>query len=386
MVKTLLRYLGCLLLVAWALLSGESALSDPIDNLKALQASKGLAIDAAYVFDIERNLDPGIISQQRKTAYLGVITLGVSIDTGEAGWWGHGKFHVSGIHTHGRQPSANVIGDLQVASNIEAQPETILYEAWYEHRFADDRIYLLAGLHDLDAEFAISSYALLFLNSSFGIGADISANVPTSIFPRAGLGVRLKYEPTPSVTFATAVYDGNPASRKLSKSEGQMVIAEFAYRYQISSGLDGDVKSGLWQHTASMTAPSGQVFPHDYGAYLLIDQQLFRWNDGSLGVFGRYGAVPQDRNAVTSNFATGLNVAGLWPGRSDDVAGLGMTRVVSQYAPGKRGAETTWEMTYQASFGDHIRLQPSFQWIQHPQGNPANPNVRVLIGRLMIDL
>ena len=31
-------------------------------------------------------------------------------------------------------------------------PQAALYEAWYEHRFADDRFSVLVGLHDLNSD------------------------------------------------------------------------------------------------------------------------------------------------------------------------------------------------------------------------------------------
>ncbi len=89
-----------------------------------------------------------------------------------------------------------MIGDLQTASNIEAPDHFLLQEAWYEQQFADGMLSLLFGLHDLNSEFYVSDYGSLFLNSSFGIGPDMTVNVPLSIFPRAGLAVRARIAPT----------------------------------------------------------------------------------------------------------------------------------------------------------------------------------------------
>ncbi|OIQ00823.1 MAG: hypothetical protein AUK35_01200 [Zetaproteobacteria bacterium CG2_30_46_52] len=65
-----------------------------------------------------------------------------------------------------------------------------LQQFWYQHRL-NETTSVLFGWHDLNAEFYVSDYAALFLNSSFGIGPEISGNVPTSLFPEAGLSARL---------------------------------------------------------------------------------------------------------------------------------------------------------------------------------------------------
>ena len=49
-----------------------------------------------------------------------------------------------------------------------AYPDTKLYEAWIEHKFADGKIAVRAGQLAADTEFFISQSATLFVNSTFG--------------------------------------------------------------------------------------------------------------------------------------------------------------------------------------------------------------------------
>ena len=374
-------------LVGMLSMCGDQAAAAPVGQGNGEPALPGLMVETAYTGDVVHNLDPGIVAGDRKTVYLGLLDIGVQIDTGEAGWWQGGVLHVQAINMHGDQPSARYIGDLQVASNIEAESHTLLYEAWYEQHFAADRASLRIGLQDLNSELYLSEDAALFLNSSFGIGPEISANVPTSTFPRPGFGVRLRLQPVDRLTLFIASYDGDPTTRKLSKSEGRMDIAEIDLGYRLGNALPGTFRFGAWRHTAVHPAPfGGQRFPGDRGYYVHFDQQVADWQGGGLDTFLHYGAAPKERNAVDSCLAAGIRVAGPFANRPDDRFGIGMTRAGNLYAPGRRGFETTWELTYRLRLGKHISLQPSYQWIRHPQGNPANRNIRVLIGRLMIDL
>lgn len=364
-----------------------SAVADPVEKVTPAPAAQGVQVEAAYFGDIVRNLDPGIVAADRKTVYQGLLDLGFTVHTGDAGWWRGGTFHVHAINTHGGQPSASHIGDVQFASNIEAAPHTLLYEAWYEQAFADGEVSLRAGLYDLNSEFYVSDYASLFLNSSFGVGGEISANVPASIFPRPGLGIRLRIQANQQVYIAAASCDGDPATRKLSKAEGRMDIAEAGFRYAVDASRPGMFKVGVWQHTALQPQPFGsRLFSRDYGSYAQLEQRLTNWEGGRFGAFLRYGIVPGDRNAVSSDLAAGLNLAGIMTGRPDDTLGLAMTRVDNLYAPGRRGFETTWELTYRLAVGKYLSLQPDYQWIHHPQGNPANHDIRVLLGRLILEL
>ena len=71
---------------------------------------------------------------------------------------------------------------------------------------------LLLGLYDLNSEFDVIETAGLFLNSSFGIGAEYGSsgrNGP-SIFPATSFGARLSGQPVQSLFIRGAVLDGVP--------------------------------------------------------------------------------------------------------------------------------------------------------------------------------
>lgn len=336
----------------------------------------GIILEASYSGEFVRNLNPGLVSPVKRTVYHDNLDLTLTVDTEKAGLWPGGKFFIYGLRNHGGDPSANIIGDLQTTSNIEAPDQFIVHEAWYEQRFLEGAVSLLVGLHDLNSEFYVSEAAGLFINSSFGIGPEISGNVSTSIFPKAGLGVRTRLEPIKGIYLQAAVYDGDPATRSLKGSEGKMGIVEAGF-----SRGGGSYKAGYWRHTADRLF-GGQVFKDDFGLYGVIDQQLYKGDeDQSLTAFLRYGWVPARRNDITRYVGAGLHLHGMIPARDEDDLGFAVA-----HASTHLGNETVFELTYRLVLAPWLSMQPSMQWIEHAGGDAAAPLVRVALFRFEVVL
>jgi porin len=120
------------------------------------------SFEAAYTEDFFGNMMGGI---KTGTLYLGMANIKVSLDTKKAGLWNNGQIYINGASTHGRSPSKNLIGDFQIASNIDAGDHIFLQEFLYKHTFKNLEITL--GLQDLNVEFVSLESGHLFLNSSF---------------------------------------------------------------------------------------------------------------------------------------------------------------------------------------------------------------------------
>ena len=78
-----------------------------------------------------------------------------------------------------------------------------MFEAHYEHRFLDDRLGVLVGLHDLNADFYVTEYSGLFLNKSFTIGPELTQIGP-SVFPTTAPGIRLRLNGSAGLAVAHA--------------------------------------------------------------------------------------------------------------------------------------------------------------------------------------
>jgi len=363
------RVIGCLLLVV---------VISP--HLARASGDRGLEAHLAAAVEGLRNFGGGIA---RGTQLLNAGFLNVSLDTERAGWWPGGTAFLEGVINHGQDPSARFIGDVQVASNIADRNRTNLHQAWYAQNLGDHAS-VLAGLHDLNTVFDFSDYASIFLNSSFGIGPEISVNVPASIWPRAG-GAVVAQGHWGRLSARVGVYDGDPLTRAIRPgAEGLMWIGE-------ASWADGAraYKIGAWRHTADKTGPDGRVFGSDSGAYVIVDQPLYEKDGTALGVFLQLGAAQSDRNDIASYVGAGLHLDGPFPGRRQDSFGVALARAgfssVARRINGWTRDETAIEVTYDMALTEWLHLHPSFQYIRHPGGDPRLSAAKVGMLRVRVD-
>ena len=128
----------------------------------AQDSRDGFIFECAYTLDLASNINGGI---DQGFAYLGNIDLNVTFNTEKLGLWEGGQFYVYLLNNHGNSLSA-LMGDFQIANNIEAESNSRLYEFWYKHHFKNATITL--GQHDLNSVFAISIPSFLkFAGPSF---------------------------------------------------------------------------------------------------------------------------------------------------------------------------------------------------------------------------
>jgi len=364
-IKMMIRYIKIIGLVA--LLGWQNT---------ALAADDAVMVEAFYIGEVVKNLGGG---DKKASQTLGTADLSITVDTEGLGLWQGGTWFAEVIYNHGDDPS-NFIGDVQTASNIADGKRKRLQQFWYDHAL-NDNVSLLLGLHDLNSEFYASEYAALFLNSSLGIGPEVSGNVGTSLWPEAGLAARLSLHNVQSYV-NVVIYDGDPATRKVDKAtEGLMMIIEAGW-------LNGEAayKFGLWQHSAEKAGPDNIASPSVAGFYAVVDQPLSE----NTGVFMQLGLTQANRNEIANYFGAGLVMQEPISGRSDDTLGLAVARAgfsnTHQQANGVLAAETAIEITYDMAITDWLTVHPAYQWIHHPSGNPALKNANVAMLRVDIHL
>ena len=171
---------------------------------------------------------------------------------------------VYGLYNNGRALTGDLVGDAQGVSNIETGVRAVrLYEAWVEQRFG--RASVKFGLYDLNSEFDEHVTGSLFLNSTHGLGPDLSQsglNGP-SVFPVTSLALRADYQIDERLRLRAAVLDavpGDPArprrtAIRLGGAEGALLIGEAQYLTRNTRAI-----LGYWRYTAGF-APVGPAPP-----------------------------------------------------------------------------------------------------------------------------
>ena len=100
--------------------------------------------------------------------YDGLTTATVQMDTQAAFGWQGGQFNVSALRDPRARLERRQSADPQLASGIEADPATRLWELWYQQKFFNDKVDVRFGQMSIDQEFVITKNGSYSINTSFG--------------------------------------------------------------------------------------------------------------------------------------------------------------------------------------------------------------------------
>ncbi|MFP3947255.1 MAG: carbohydrate porin [Longimicrobiales bacterium] len=405
------------LLLVMAIPIGASAAQDGGQESSTDPADLALT----YIVDLAANASGGV---DRGVVGLGNLDAVVRLDGESLAGWEGAELLLYGLGNHGGKVTA-LTGDAQAANNIESPASFRLYEAWIQQNFPQADLSVLAGLYDVNSEFDVLREARVFLNSSFGIGAEFAAsgrNGP-SIFPVTSLGTRIQWHPTHRWYVQGAVLDGVPGDPAdpgataihLSSDDGVLWVAELGHlaharpeeemgepelgRNHVHRWLSWRVSLGAWGYSRSGqpiggadTGGPGSATSHP-GAYAMVELHRYRESEGDqvLGVFARAGIADDRTNRFGAYTGFGLNYRGLVPGRDEDVVGLGVATAYNgrtyEASLRERGipvteAETSVELTYRARVTRRIFLQPDLQLVIDPNTDPRIPDAWLFTTRL----
>ncbi|MDR2909768.1 MAG: carbohydrate porin [Bacteroidales bacterium] len=317
------------------------------------------SFEGSYVGDTYYNMAGGL---KTGGGFMGMANIMIGFDTGKAQWWKGGSFYVNGASIHGKSLTENYLGDMQVASNIDAGDHTYLHELWFRQQLGP--VSLTLGLQDLNAEFMVSEGAGEFINSSFGVPPVIATGIPVPIFPLTGLGLSVRWDINKQWAAQAAVFDGDQTSFDhnpynihwdFCKNDGILTMGEVHY--------DNRLKLGAYYHSADK----------NYGFYAFADQPV----TNRLSLFGQLAVSPEEKN--DNNYSLGFG--GNFLVAENHAFGLAATCAGLHRVSHKH--ETAIEFYYKYTFNDHIALQPDFQYVINPSGGETKLN-NALVGMLRL--
>lgn len=386
MFKHILLWIQIIILIDVSTLYAKDIPKTPVNLDKAWEVM--------YTADFWNNTRGGL---RHDSTYMDNIDLIFSPITENIGLWPAGQFHVYVIGNNGsKKLSSEIVGDLQVASNIEAPRKWRLYEFWYEHK-PTNSLNILGGIHDYNSEFNVTEYGQLFLNSSFGIAPNVSLNARPGIFPLAAPGLRAKWRLNDRHTWLSGVYDGDQDNADIAehfprfdfdREGGVLVVSEISR--SLNTNNPDAVKIGIWYNTGKFShvvnldeVGESEQHYNNLGAYAIFDKTLFKNDDNQrLGLFLQAGGAPSNINLIDFYIGGGLNYQGLIPKRNDDSLGVAFAHAsLSDKLDGAQEHvrhETTIELTYRAVVNEYFSLQPDLQWIINPGADPDLNNALVV--------
>lgn len=297
--------------------------------------------------------------------YLGYAKLGMETDL-----WQGASLYVGGGTTHGIVPTEMLIGDYQVANNIEAGNYAFMEHLSLQQSLG--RFSFKIGLQDMNENFASIDAAGEYVNSSFGIHPALSSNMSVAIFPLTGLGAEIHFDINDNWHVQAAVYDGEIPSFEdnqynlnwnINKNEGALFIGEAQYIIE-----NGTYELGAFYHTAEKK----------YGVYANFEQEV--WNNGTrnLKPFAQVSYANSEMKCDNYfHIAAGLNLESVFSKEGDDMMGLAFTSV---FLTDKK-AETAIELFYQYQVTDNFVIKPDVQYIVNPAGMDSQVD-NALVGML----
>jgi porin len=348
-----------------------------------------LTLELRDTAEVWRNLKGGL-SVGNTTLNKAQASLRFSGDA--VGWKGF-SVYVQVFKTNAESLSLARTGDIQTVSNIEAPDVSRLFELWAAQDFGtpDDPgwVAVRAGLIDLNRTFDSIEPAGLFINSSHGIGPDLSRSSETgpSIFPVTAPAAQADWRPSANLVTHLGVFaapDPETQARfaDIRIARGAIVIAQADYAF----GRDAQASLGVWRETGA------QPSLRDPARRIEARPALYGFVEGPTSLPGkpggwlRLGLADGRVQAVAGYVGAGLAWQGL-PGRKADRFGLALARAViggpAQAAQGLPAAETTLEATYSFRLGRFLHLQPDVQYIIHPAGAAGVPDATVIGLRLV---
>lgn len=413
-------------------LGGDGVSGDWLGYRKGLE-DRGVEFFGSYTAEVWGNVAGG---ENRGAVYTGLLEFGLTLDMEKLVGWEGATFHNSWLWLSGQDASEKLVGDdIWGVSNIAGFNTLRMFELWFQQAFYDDLFSIRLGQLSADQEFAISEYAGLFIDGTFGFPAALTASLPGGgpQYPLGTPGVRLELNPTDWFTFRTAAFQGDPFDEdvnrhgfryRLDRAVGYLFMNEAEFRWNGFSDADlpGTFKSGAWFSSSEFSAPGNDDVSlwGNTGFYFILDQALYRpdgkasdlsGSDGKavmsggkgsaktfapieqskvssgLGGFTRFAFEPTDRNEISFYFDAGLVYQGLIPARPADSLGVAMG--YAKLSPGAvsslrddgavdPGYSIMVEVTYQAVITDWFIVQPDIQYIIHPSATRDFANSLVL--------
>ena len=299
------------------------------------------------------------------------------------------------LSNHGSKPA--VQGDRlpHGVDNIET-PEganTVkLYQAWLQQMFLDESLSVLVGLYDLNSEFYVTDASSMFIQPTFGIGAEMAAtgeNGP-SVFPVASFAIRVKATTDSGCYLQAATMDGVSGDPndyqgthvQFNKGDGALNVIEAGMPLGVAErSQDSKFVLGLWRYTArfdDLLDPTVKRISRGY--YAMVEKDL-RYqpdsNEARISGFVRAGKNDGDTSQFEMSWSAGLVFSSLVSGRDQDQLGFAFAqqRNAEKYRaiPGNPQVvnENSLELTYRYNAMQGLVLQPMVQYLLNHSSDPT---------------
>lgn len=295
--------------------------------------------------------------------------------------------------THGGEPSANIVGDLQTFSNLEAGFLYGFNEVYYQYEHND--FWLKIGQQDINSDFILTTNGLFYTHSSFGIDPVSTINMPAPTYPVTALSVTSRLKLNSSLSLQLGVFDGQFAlpnndfltiDWSTSKDQGLIYIIEPELSLLKGKWVQ---KVGFYHHSGIFSNKSDGTMTRGLSTfYMIADIQLRQWEGRSLDLFYQFSSSTSAVSDLDHYYGVGLKMTNPFGKNTENEIGiaLGHASINTQFqsvrdAYGING-ETAIELSYKTKIKEWLSLQPYFQYISFNDigSSRSHPTVFALRG------
>ena len=387
-------------------LKQDTMIQSSIPLMKSLE-DKGLRLEFAF--------DPGLNwSTFGEPSFTAMYITSIDLYTEKTGgMWPNGQFHATGAGWIGNSTNTGANNPFYF-ENPAPLNNWRIFELWYEHKVSPKFAVRLGKIYPW-VKFASHQTSGIFQNMGFDFPGVYGSTTTTGNFlPYAStpLGIQLSYNPNRHHQILFHVMDGQEdpsggsnlslADLTINNKEGAEILAEYAYldHSKDPNQLPGYYKIGFQGNTGEfLNFRTGVIERGNYGGYITLEKMLYAEpgtaiprSQGLLG-FMNFSGVAGENSVVNLAGSAGLTYAGLFPGRDQDMAGIGVA--VTQFNPAAANyyaalmnstassTETVLEAVYLAQLTPWMMLTGSYQYIINPSAmgsaSPWRPSGHVLL-------
>ncbi|CEL29207.1 carbohydrate porin [Pseudomonas fluorescens] len=354
----------------------------------------GIKFTGDYSGETAYNADGGL---HRSARYSQNIKLGVQFDLSKLyGVDNAGKIQLTINDRRGNSASEDLVGNRLPIQENYGGLYTRLTELSYERSLFTPALNVKLGYMAMGNDLGGLDSGILcnFMNAGFcGHPLNMSGGSGWTNYPNARLGVRVKYDLSPSWQLRVAAFNVDPESNGNAsrawhlgpkRTTGTVVPIELVYKR--AGDLPGEYKVGYYYDSSDVKRiDSDKEVSGRGGHYLLVDQAVWRSqaSEGrSLHAFGQYSAASTAASPFSKWYGTGVVLYKPFEGRPRDTVALGYGRAVpnprsrdvQQDAalnngtafPNLDSAEQLIELGYGYQATPWLTLRPNMQYIIEP--------------------
>lgn len=383
-------------LVPWVDYTGDlwhrAALTGDWGGLRQRMMDKGLRINVNLTQTYQGNIGGGV---KKQALYQGGLRYELDLDTGAAGLWPGGQFHVRGETSFGKSDNSNSASLMPVNTDalypVPGKDLTCLSEAYYM-QFVSSWLGFIGGkMSPREANVFAHDETTQFMNNAFVYNPVQGASVPLD-FLAAGV-ILLPTDWLKISTFVldsegsadqtgfetvfergTTIYQNSEVTVKPFDQVGHQRVS-WTWTDKSSVKLRQDprlILRGLVQERLGLGAGptlnrqgSDWCFMYDFDQYLYTKPGT---KDQGFGLFGRFGFSDGEVNPVAQFYSVGLGGKGMIPQRDKDTFGvgfyyLGVSDKLGPLLDRRIGDEQGVEMFYNIEITPWLHITPDIQVI-----------------------